>query len=239
MPQITLAHNPDRKWKLDLKAVEAACVMLGITKPVYITTCGNSNNFAGDYCGFRRRVNGKYLTEQSHIIRIRPRSIPTNATRTLWHELAHAMQCEVYFNCDNQKWDAAYDEEGGRKFAQSAKQSKLYQANKFEVEAREHEKYATKFPLCVPKRKYAKRTGEQSVNMTPKRIAVMKHLASFGGRDIRLDQADAVSAKGLVSLGLVFQKHHQECDNWTGRDKMVCYWSITDAGEQWLEENGH
>lgn len=71
-------------WAIDVHAVERACETLGLQRRVVIDVT-NGRRYAGLYKG---------VHQGAHRISLAGWQAPTSASRTLWHELTHAMQRE-------------------------------------------------------------------------------------------------------------------------------------------------
>jgi hypothetical protein len=113
------------KWQpaLDVGALKQACSMLGVNDPVVI---GVDDELSID--GYYQRVNDE------HHITLNPELSIGEASKTIWHELAHAAQCELDFDGDGAAFhDAAWD---------AALEAELSNTvSKLEVEARAAEMY--------------------------------------------------------------------------------------------------
>lgn len=79
-------------WALDKDKVEKAIEQLGIQIPTKVRYLPNGT--PPRYKGRHSCVISAYEGPM-HIIRVNEYMHPDNVTETLWHELAHAQQCEV------------------------------------------------------------------------------------------------------------------------------------------------
>lgn len=122
-------------WRKNDRAIQEALEMLGLKLPVTIKLTGHTGGRRG---GYRPTSNGA-----GHHITIKNYLTPERAGRTLWHELAHAMQFERESgkwigHAALLKWEAS-DIHRGR-----------YEHRPCEVEARKFEEYNDACPLTLP-----------------------------------------------------------------------------------------
>lgn len=103
-----------RDWEVDPLALKAACDLLDVAQPVNVQVTSRYRSTGG-----HRSVCG------THIIRLSTYMDAAEASRTLWHELAHASQEERFPS--RAQFRVAYDEESA---------VRGYSANVFEIEAR-------------------------------------------------------------------------------------------------------
>jgi hypothetical protein len=115
-------------FRIDRAALREACEFLGITGNVEVRFNARAGRTNGNY----RRRYGK------HDIMVKSYLTPAEASKTLWHELAHAMQAE------------RVEAEGGEWGTHSRAQRRWsYSVRPIEVEARSYEQYAEALPLAV------------------------------------------------------------------------------------------
>lgn len=120
-------------FRIDQLALDEAIEFLGLKLPVDIRFNGRAGRVRGNY---RRDHSGHRIMLKSYLE-------PAQASRTLWHELAHAMQSERAGSVWN--WNTVANE---RKPGSSRRIR--YAVRPIEVEAREYEQYAEACPLVVP-----------------------------------------------------------------------------------------
>lgn len=126
------------KWRLDPAALREAIDFLGLTLPVKIKQTGHQGGRRGAY--WLRQV----ARQRYHHITVKNWLTPEQACRTLWHELAHAMQAERYndpsapFVVVQQAWANAPERRGA------------YRNRPVEVEARSYEDYGVEVQIAVP-----------------------------------------------------------------------------------------
>lgn len=115
-------------FTLDRRAIREACVFLDI-----------------DYSAVKLRLNGRVGPTNGnyrrrgyeHNIMLKSYLTPEQASQSLWHELAHAMQAE------------RVERDGGTWHAYASAQRRWsYSTRPIEVEARSYEQYAEELPLC-------------------------------------------------------------------------------------------
>lgn len=85
-PPVRIGWRPNIQpcWEFDLGAIERACELLGVTRPVEI---GAVNA--------RRRWSGMRHDEgDQHRVTVANWHTPEGASRTIWHELSHAAQSD-------------------------------------------------------------------------------------------------------------------------------------------------
>jgi hypothetical protein len=96
---------PELSITIDHDAVIRACETLGIEEPVRIRQDRRIWRYSGVYKGY-------HLQDRYHIVLIGPRSCEArgqyNPSRTIWHELTHALQCERDFDLRTNDFYAAY-----------------------------------------------------------------------------------------------------------------------------------
>lgn len=122
-------------WRKNDRAIQEAIEMLGLRLPVTIKLTGHAGGRRG---GYRPTDDGA-----GHHITIKNYLDPERAGRTLWHELAHAMQFER--ETDGRvgraallRWNASDIHRGS------------YSRRPCEVEARNFEEYNDACPLTLP-----------------------------------------------------------------------------------------
>jgi hypothetical protein len=133
----TVNPSSGAQWSLDLAALAEAIAFLGLTLPVQIKQTGHRGGRRGAY-SFRTKGVLRY-----HHITVKNWLDPAQACRTLWHELAHAMQAERHndpfkpFVVVQQAW------------ADSPERRGSYRFRPIEVEARSYEDYGTEVQIAV------------------------------------------------------------------------------------------
>lgn len=141
-------NNP--RWVLDNRAIREACEFLGLTLPVDIKPTNVAGGRHGAHCYTPVDASGrpiKYLRDLDRVAGFRHRITVKSwldveqASRTLWHELCHAMQAEQVAGelspaAALQAWKVAY------------RDGRAYSRKPIEVEAREYEEFATEHPLA-------------------------------------------------------------------------------------------
>jgi hypothetical protein len=106
---------------IDKQEVAEAAALLGVTRPIRIEPCPANYRRYGDF-----QSMGSFYR-----IRLHPHQTGVQASRTIWHELAHAMQTS----------------DSGRLWARGAREG-AYRDRPIEVEARAIEaEYAPHLPL--------------------------------------------------------------------------------------------
>ena len=91
--------NPDGGWRLKDGALELAIRELGLKWPVDIAPNAREGNTSGNYilahgsCAPQRR-SYLWVWAYYHRIMVKRYLTPQEASETLWHELAHALQAE-------------------------------------------------------------------------------------------------------------------------------------------------
>lgn len=120
-------------WAFDLDALNAAARELELRWSVIV---GCAEYPAGRTGG--RQSNERDEGQWVHKIRVRRRGGAGEASRTLWHELAHCAQAE---RLGVDEFDRQYDAHGRKGAA--------YWSNPFEVEARAYEARAADRPLVA------------------------------------------------------------------------------------------
>lgn len=109
-------------WRLDPEALDRARVRMGLRHPLMVKVTGLRRR-AGLYKGIRR---GR------HQITVSAALCPSEAGRTVWHEIAHAKQREAHRT--ERQFRRAYLSDG-----------------LMEAAAEAAETMNERFPLCVPK----------------------------------------------------------------------------------------
>ena len=143
-------------WVKDDRAIRSACDFLGITLPVTI----KPTNVAGGRHGahqfrptgpgvriVRGRIHGiEHTTGFVHHITVKSWLSVEEASRTLWHELAHAVQAERLLGSDPL---AASDPRAAMLAWKTAyRDGTAYEHKPLEREAREYEEFAAEQPLA-------------------------------------------------------------------------------------------
>lgn len=120
------AVDPD--WGFDLDAIRAAVRELGLREPVQVGCAEYANG----------RWSGMYShdADEGHRVRIGRRLSAEQASRTLWHELAHAAQRER-------------GSTGGTRHL-ARRDRAAYESDWREVDARAHEANHDRLPLTRP-----------------------------------------------------------------------------------------
>lgn len=77
------------KWQVDQRALESAMKKLGVTWKVRITRTSSRSKLGAHRLRYREPAH-----RPQHSITVDKLVSPTEATRILWHELAHAAQAE-------------------------------------------------------------------------------------------------------------------------------------------------
>lgn len=128
-------------FKIDQAALKAAQDFLGLTLPVKVRHSSKLGATQGNYRLSHRRGNHHNVMLKSYLT-------PEQASKTLWHELAHAMQAERA--C---KTAGVSPTDRAALLAWSATPERAkgtgYYKKPIEVEARAHENYAATRPLAV------------------------------------------------------------------------------------------
>ena len=144
-------------WKIDQRAIREACEFLGITHPVKL----KPTNVAGGRLGAHQlrptgpgvRIKGTRIhgienaTGLVHHITVKSWQSVEQASRTLWHELCHAMQAERELSAMPTPWDAA-DAIRTWNTCHARGRGITYKRKPIEVEAREYEEFAAEQPLA-------------------------------------------------------------------------------------------
>lgn len=143
----TIKPKPRRKtgWKINEAAIQEACEFLGLTLPIYFDHSSGYKN-AGSY-GPRfgwalPQAAPEHLRRAPlvHRIMVRRFDDAEAASRTLWHELAHAMQAEREMAGGGIR---AYNRHV------DAESVIPYKQRPSEIEAREHEELHDWLPLTI------------------------------------------------------------------------------------------
>lgn len=97
-----VANEPvgDVGWEHDYDAINSAIKLLNINYPVYIER--DPIAFRGQYCGMLEDAEHGLM----HTLIVRQDLSPREASLVIWHELAHAAQCER--TGGNHAYHAAY-----------------------------------------------------------------------------------------------------------------------------------
>ncbi len=114
-------------WKLSYTNLKKAKAELSISRPVHVKQTSRQGGRRGAYA-FRAG---------EHCITVKSYLTPEQASRTLWHELAHAMQAER--SGSEAAWAANSDRKGP------------YSKRPIEIEARSYEHNASRIPIAVKK----------------------------------------------------------------------------------------
>lgn len=122
MASVKVANTVTRNgWTIDAEAIGSALELLGVDCSVQVklmngrVTLGNTGKYAHGYViGVSR-----YLSAE-------------DATKTLWHELTHAMQCETGHAGEWNRFIESY-----RRYSSIAGGSQRYLDNPYEREARD------------------------------------------------------------------------------------------------------
>lgn len=128
-PRVLLPTSVENKARTRLLpgAVLEAVEVLEVREAVEVKWSG----------GYYRRGSHRYR-DGRHVITLSTRYGPADVSRTLWHELVHAVQLERYPEAE--EFNAAYVRAGTRAY---------YETNKFEIEAREvAEEFSAALPLA-------------------------------------------------------------------------------------------
>lgn len=123
-------------YRIDRAALREALDFLGIALPVKIRYTSRVG---------RTRGNHRLVANRSHDIMLKSYLPADQASKTLWHELAHAMQSERAIRA-GQDWLAIANERNPGSSRRIA-----YRVRPIEVEARTYEQYAEACPLAVPR----------------------------------------------------------------------------------------
>ena len=138
------------KWKLNDDALAQAVEFLGLKHPVYFTR-NNTKTRSGSYSlryGWTLPATAPARFRQAtlvHRIQLRPADTAEDASRTLWHELAHAMQAERSLSGASNGIGAV----GVFAKAVRAEAAIPYKRRPSEIEAREYEAFHDEMPLMV------------------------------------------------------------------------------------------
>lgn len=148
----TSAAKAPRDFSIDEAALAEAIEFFGIKQPVVIRFNGRLGSVAGNH---RFRSTALHSTAQDrrevgeahtyHRIMIKSYLSPENASKTLWHELTHAMQAE------REAGEEAAGFAGIRRWNQADARDRKYSydVRPCEIEAREHEDLHDSLPLTV------------------------------------------------------------------------------------------
>lgn len=156
----TSMSNKELIWDFDTEAIERAAKMMGLKFPVKVRgKRGRRGKTTGHYRGlslFDTAIN-KILDTHTHFIEVDRRLTLTTASMTIWHELAHARQCEEFvaqhgIEVGRRKYDEAYQDEdskvrGNRKRVSKRLAQLAYSRNRYEVDAKAYEVCAEYMPL--------------------------------------------------------------------------------------------
>jgi hypothetical protein len=133
-----------RTWLFDLDAIRDAGIQLGIRNPISLGVVE-----AG---GRQWTTNGTHRVEKMrlpdgssgpvHKLTVRRTCSPRQASRTIWHELAHAKQAE-----DHGDPERFYEESYSR---HGVMRTRAYATNPFEIDARDHEDFDDDLHLVKP-----------------------------------------------------------------------------------------
>lgn len=127
------------RWRVDDDALERACTVLGVRRPVTVLATS------------QRHTSGRYLGMRGgrHRITLRARLTVVEASRTLWHELTHALQRERY-SCDFLYFcDYSRELSRPRSLGRAHTVDPLYDLSPFEVEAEANVRLHEEMPLTV------------------------------------------------------------------------------------------
>lgn len=133
--------NVARRWQFDVPAIERALEQLGVEGQVLLVT---TRGRTADGRHFYRECESN--SGREHEIRVSAFEDAAGASRTLWHELSHAVQSERFDRPG--AWRKAYRnadanaDDHPRKFDR-------YWHNAYEREAREFESRAADQPLAT------------------------------------------------------------------------------------------
>ena len=141
---------------LDPQAIQAAADFLGLEHPVHVQVRRGVHSWLGIYRGLLFQPSGARTTrwsEPRHVIGLNGGMDPEQASRTLWHEMAHALQCERDYDGN---WRLFFREYSDAMRAVGAKSMaarqgaghKRYKAVHFEHEADEYACLAETDPLA-------------------------------------------------------------------------------------------
>lgn len=159
--RVEALRNADRGngFKVDQAALREAIEFFGLKLPVKIRFSARDGRKRGSHTllhtGGRVRMTATAVyhldtaTGSHHDIMVKSYLNPERASRILWHELTHAMQCErAIAAADAQtpkERNAAWHE------VSAASRGVGYHYKPVEIEARAHEAYAEALPLAVPR----------------------------------------------------------------------------------------
>lgn len=147
-------------YVLDPHAVREAADFLGLRHPVHVQTRRGVRTWFGIYRGLLRRPSGARRSTSDwpaprHVIGLDADMDHEQASRTLWHEMAHALQCERDYGGD---WRAMFHDYNRAMRAARAKSMRArqgagharYRAVHFEAEANQYACLAETDPLTRP-----------------------------------------------------------------------------------------
>jgi hypothetical protein len=137
------ARPTNAPWRLDERAIQEARDFLGITKPISIKVLNHASRNWGEH----RVTVGPHGVRQT--IAVKRWLSPEDASRTLWHELTHAMQTEralarIPAGLSGRETIAHLQRQPERGY-----RSVRYEDKPIEQEAREHEAMHDVLPLAV------------------------------------------------------------------------------------------
>lgn len=138
-PVIQKAAPAGSSWVLHTSALRQAVASLGITHSVMVKQTGHRGGRRGAH-SLRRDAQGRVY---SHIT-VKSWLDPAQASRTLWHELAHAMQAQRAMD-DNPHVDPLIAWKAVRA---STSGGITYRDKPIEIEARSYEHRADDLPLA-------------------------------------------------------------------------------------------
>lgn len=141
-PHVRFASDSSRSdlYTVDLRRLVYAVDRCGLEEPVEVCIEQGTSD-----------TGGYEFTGRVHRITVSAELSALEASRTLWHELAHAAQVERY---GVDEFDRIYDEEVERIQLDEAspdERNSIYYENRLEREARKVEKQAHIYPLCFKK----------------------------------------------------------------------------------------
>ncbi len=154
----TTERPANKPWRESTRAIREAADFLGLTLPVRVKVTNHAGGRHGAHQlrpeGPGVRVsNGRILnldnaTGLYHHITAKGWLSAQQASETLWHELAHAMQAERELSKLPAPWDAR---DGMRAWSLCAARGRgvTYLHKPVEREAREYESFAAEHPLVV------------------------------------------------------------------------------------------
>jgi hypothetical protein len=142
-PHVGLAWKcrKPQTWAFDFEAIAEAARELGIERPIVVGIVEAGGRTQTTHGAHRvKTMIHDGTTGPVHSVTVRRTCTAEQASQTLWHELAHAMQAERHG--DPHTFYAAYAREGG-----AGSYGTAYERNPYEVEARSFEANAERLAL--------------------------------------------------------------------------------------------